>query len=140
MIRKTHDTVCFAMYKTRLTPRFSETDAFGHINNTVFNVWFEAARGNGLFQLFDSGNGLADMSLILARTEVDFTAQTFYGQEVEIRTEIGHIGNSSFEVEQEAWQDGKLVARGKAVQVHFDKATQRAKPLSDTLKQQLQAL
>lgn len=32
------------MFTLSLTPRFYETDAFGHINNTVITGWFETAR------------------------------------------------------------------------------------------------
>jgi acyl-CoA thioester hydrolase len=32
------------MFSVNITPRFYETDAFGHINNTVIAGWFEAGR------------------------------------------------------------------------------------------------
>jgi acyl-CoA thioester hydrolase len=32
------------MFRMTVTPRFYETDALGHINNTVMAGWFEAAR------------------------------------------------------------------------------------------------
>lgn len=127
------------MYKTTITPRFYETDAFGHINNTVFNGWFEAAR-IPLFSFFKKGDSLKDMNLILARTEVDFVAQTFYEYDVEIHTWIDHIGNSSFVVAQELYQNGDLTAKGKAVQVHFDPQAQRPLALTDELKAKLAAL
>jgi len=125
------------MYSTIFVPRFSETDAFGHINNTVLNVWFEASRGP-LFEIFyDKNESLQTMNLILARTEVDFVAQIFYGHEVEVKTHIESVGNSSFVVAHEAYQQGELVAKGKAVQVHFDHDTQRSKPLTEALKEKL---
>ncbi len=36
---------------TTITPRFSDTDALGHINNTNVPVWFEGTR-DPLFRLF----------------------------------------------------------------------------------------
>lgn len=124
------------MFSTRITPRFYETDAFGHVNNTVINCWFESAR-MPIFDLFADGPEFIDMNLILARTEVDFIAQTYYGKEVEVTTCIERIGNSSFVVAHQAFQEGRLVARGKAVQVHFDQRQQQAIPLSESLRQQL---
>lgn len=121
-------------------PRFSETDAFGHINNTVLNVWFETARAC-LFDIFyDENDSAQTINLILARTEVDFIAQVFYGQDVEVTTQIDSIGNSSFVVAHEAYQGGKLVAKGKAVQVYFDHETQRGTPLTDELKEKLRQI
>lgn len=32
------------MLEMQIQPRFQETDALGHINNTVPAVWFESAR------------------------------------------------------------------------------------------------
>ena len=32
------------MFTTVITPRVSETDGMGHINNTVIPIWFEAGR------------------------------------------------------------------------------------------------
>ena len=40
------------------------------------------------------------LTLILARIEVDFVAQTYFGHEVTIRTSIEKLGNSSFVLRQ----------------------------------------
>ncbi len=32
------------MFTATFSPRFYETDAFGHVNNTVVTGWFETAR------------------------------------------------------------------------------------------------
>lgn len=127
------------MFENLITPRFYETDAFGHINNTVVNGWFEASRVP-VFEIFADGPDITDIRLILARTEVDFVAQIFYGKDVLIRTTIEHIGNSSFVVAQSAFQAEKLVARGKAVQVHFDLRTQRSMPLSISQRAALESI
>lgn len=37
------------MFKEIIQPRFNETDASGHINNTVLTAWFEGA--HDLFQI-----------------------------------------------------------------------------------------
>lgn len=116
------------MFTTRVSPRFYETDAFGHVNNTVVTGWFETAR-EPIFRIFTPEMDIRKLTLILARIEVDFVAQIHYGHEVELRTGIEAIGNKSFTVRHEAWQQGVLSARGKAVQVYFDFDTQRSGPL-----------
>ncbi|MEE4252135.1 MAG: thioesterase family protein [Alcanivoracaceae bacterium] len=126
------------MFELRVRPRFYETDAFGHINNTTVSGWFETAR-EPLFEMFAPTLDPAALNLILARTAIDFIAQLHYGADVVIRTAIERIGNSSFVVVHEAWQKDMLAARGKAVQVCFDHQTQKSRPLSDSQRQQLQA-
>ena len=45
-----------------LTPRFCETDALGHINNTVIPVWFEAAR-EPIFEIVNPGQDLTKWNI-----------------------------------------------------------------------------
>lgn len=126
------------MFTKTITPRFSETDALGHINNTVFSVWFEEGR-EPVFRIFNPDLSLGRWNLILARVEVDFVAQTHYGKPVEVRTWIERIGGASFVVAQEAWQAGACVARGKAVQVFFNYDTQKSEPLPVAYRTALEA-
>jgi len=58
--------------------------------------------------------------LILAKIDASFHGQMYYGQEMEVRTYIGRIGSSSFDVYQELWQSNELCASGTAVMVHYD--------------------
>jgi len=127
------------MYSQTIQPRFNETDALGHINNTVVAAWFEGCR-DPLFRLFTPDLNPAQWRLILAKFSVDFHAELFYGEPVEIKSWVSRIGNSSFDVSQQAWQKGKLCASGVAVMVHFDFGSKQSATLSDELKTRLLAL
>ena len=72
------------MYSQTIQPRFNETDALGHINNTVVATWFEGCR-DPLFRLFTPDLNPALWQLILAKFSVEFHAELFYGEQVEIR-------------------------------------------------------
>lgn len=122
-----------------IQPRFNETDALGHINNTVVAAWFEGAR-DPLFRLFTPDLDPAQWRLILAKFSIEFHAELFYGQPVELRSHVSRIGGSSFDVTQEAWQAGQRCASGVAVLVQYDFAAKRSVALDDGLKQRLQAL
>lgn len=122
-----------------IQPRFNETDALGHINNTVVAAWFEGAR-DPLFRLFTPDLDPAQWRLILAKFSIEFHAELFYGQPVELRSHVSRIGVSSFDVTQEAWQAGQRCASGVAVLVQYDFASKRSVALDDGLKQRLQAL
>lgn len=124
------------MFYFELQPRFSDTDALGHISNTTLPVWFEQAR-MPLFQIFHPTLDVKTWPLIIARVEVDFVAQSYWHLPVEIRTGVGKIGNSSFHAIQEAWQDGQLIARGKAVLIHFDYEAEKAVPIPEEARDQL---
>lgn len=124
------------MFQTTISPRFYETDALGHVNNTAVPGWFETAR-EAIFRLFCPDLDIKTLPLILARIEVDFIAQIHYGSQVSITTGIEKIGNSSFTVCHEAFQNGIQVARGRAVQVYFNPETQRSGPIPAAYREQL---
>jgi len=124
------------MYSQTIQPRFNETDALGHINNTVVAAWFEGCR-DPLFRLFTPDLNPAQWQLILAKFSVEFHAELFYGEPVEIRTWVNRVGNSSFDVSQQAWQLGKHCASGVAVMVHYDFNAKQSAVLTDVLKTQL---
>ena len=126
------------MFTEKVTPRFGDADGLRHINNTALVEWFEVGR-NPIFRMFTPDLDLSyeKWKLILVRTEFDYIGQMYYGIDVEIRSYITHIGNSSFTIGHEAWQDGELKAKGKAVLVHFDFLNQKSVPIPDAIKSQL---
>lgn len=128
------------MFSTIVSPRFGDIDGLGHVNNTVLPVWFETGR-NSVFRLFSPDLDLSPdvWHLILVRTEFDFLHQMYFRYDVEIRTYIAKIGNSSFTVGHEAWQEGELKVKGQAVLVYYDFKLQKAIPLPDSLRNILKA-
>ena len=124
------------MDEITLRPRFSETDALGHISNTTLPVWFEAGREE-LFRRIHPAMTLEEWPLILARYEVDLKSQMFLGHDVTIKTAVEKLGTSSLGVYQEAWQQDRLAATGRTVLVNFDYSSQRSRPFIDSIRARL---
>jgi acyl-CoA thioester hydrolase len=126
------------MFIDYVTPRFGNIDVLRHVNNIVVAEWFEIGR-NGVFKYFTPDLNLSyeKWKLILVRTEVDYVSQMFYGYDVEIRTYILKIGNSSFTIGHEAWQNGELKAKGKVILVHYDFIEKKSKPIPYEIKEKL---
>ena len=124
------------MFSEQIQTRFSDTDALGHVNNAVLPAWFEGAR-DPIFRLFTPELDLSNWPLILAKIDVTFHAETYYGQPVEIRTYVRRIGGASFDVFQQSWQGDKLTASGTAVMVHFNNQTKKSSPIPDEVREQL---
>lgn len=124
------------MFSMTIQPRFAETDALGHLNNTTLPIWFEQAR-TPIFRLFVPDLSPQNWNLILAKIDVEFVREIFYGFDVEVKTGVERIGNSSFVVYQEVWQREALAAKGRATMVHFDHKNKRSKAIPEAIKAEL---
>lgn len=125
------------MFSETIQTRFSDMDGLGHINNAMVPVWFEGAR-DPIFRMFMPDLSLSDWRLILAKIEISFLAEIYYGQPVEVRSFIKRIGNSSFDVYQEIWQEDIKKASGIAVMVHFDnKGEKKSLPIPEGIRAKL---
>ncbi len=127
------------MFTTTVTPRFGDADGLRHINNIALVEWFEVGR-NPIFRIFTPDLDLSynKWKLILVRTEFDYIGQMYYGKDVEIKSCILKIGNTSFTIGHEAWQDNELKARGKAVLVNYDFEASKSKPIPDNIRKTLE--
>lgn len=127
------------MLEMKLTPRFNDTDALGHINNAVIASWFEEAR-RPIFKIFTPDLDPKKWNLIIARVEIDYLAQCHYQDEVTVETKFEKIGNSSMTIVQIVKQNDIEVAKGKCVMVHFDYQENKSKPISEEIRNKLDLL
>ena len=77
------------------------------------------------------------MATHISKYSIEFKAQLYYGDNVEIKTEVARIGNSSFELRQQVWQKQNLCAEGMCTMVHFNHTSQQSEPIPDSVRQQL---
>ena len=127
------------MFKTTVTPSFGDIDGMKHVNNNRILEWFELG-GLDIYRYFtpDLDLDYENWKLIMVRKEADFVGQLRFGEDVEIRTYLLKIGNSSFTVGNEVWQNNELKAKGKTVIVHFDYVTQKSVPIPDNVRNKLE--
>ncbi|MBT4289059.1 MAG: acyl-CoA thioesterase [Deltaproteobacteria bacterium] len=125
------------MYQLTIKPRFLETDALGHINHTVLPVWLEDGR-EPIFLLFMPELNVKNWNLILAKLEISYKKQIYFGTPVELRTYLKKIGNASMTVRQEIWQNKEICAVGEVTNIHFDHQAQKAMPIPKHIRQELE--
>lgn len=119
--------------------RYGDTDRQGHVNNAVFSTFLETGRVELIYgqahRLVEPGT-----AFVLARLELDFRAELLWPGEVEIGTRIVSVGRSSVRLEQAIFQGERCVASGLSVIVQMDEATRKARPFSETVREQLEQL
>jgi acyl-CoA thioester hydrolase len=129
----------------RLTVRFRDCDPLGHVNNAVYLTYLEQARFNlwraqfGFVAKAAGEGGRRGLGFILAKAEVDFTAQARYGDELEVRLGLDSVRRSSFtyvyEIVNVATQ--QVIAKARTVQVRFDYDAQQPVAVDDALREML---
>jgi acyl-CoA thioester hydrolase len=125
------------LLKTMIRPRVSETDGAGHINNTTLPVWFEAGREE-IFELFTPDHSFKNWKCVILNLNIDFHSQIYYGKEVEVRTWVNKIGNTSFTLYEELYQGTILCAKSTAVYVNFDFGKQSKEVIPDEIRIELE--
>ena len=116
-------------YRHRLSVRFRDCDAMGHVNHAVYLTYFE--QGRLTFWRERTGTPSPHTRVIIARAECDYRAPAHFGDELEVRLNIEAIGRSSFTLVYEIVKvGGPLIAGGKTVMVSYDYGAARSMPLS----------
>ena len=126
-----------SIFHYKLMPRFCETDALGHINNTTFPIWCEAAK-QPIFEIFNPGQAIAKWNLIVANIHVDFKKPCFFPDPVNIQTKLLEIKRSSFIVHQRIEQNMACVAEMTTAIVHYDFEAERSQPIPDHIRLKLE--
>ena len=129
-----------AAYRHRLSVRFRDCDAMGHVNHAVYLTYFEQCRLT--FWREVAGSGAPHTRVIVAHAECDYRAPAHFGDELEIRLQITHIGRSSFTIEYDIMKvaSAVLVATGQTVMVSYDYEAGKSIVLPDTARTFLQGI
>ncbi|UDK97904.1 acyl-CoA thioesterase [Lysinibacillus sphaericus] len=125
--------------------RFSETDMYGHMNNTVSFTYFEQARIDyfnhlGILMpsaLDDKVKGIP----IVADLQCDYRKQVFFNDVLRIYTKVAKLGNSSMDIHYLAKnQKDEVCFTGRGTVVQMDPRTGKSVPISQEEKAQLAQL
>jgi acyl-CoA thioester hydrolase len=115
-------------YKTDIPIRFSDIDAFGHVNNAVYLTYFEIARSNYWKEIIHwdwSRSGI-----ILGRSEINYLKPITINDEIVCYVRTIRIGNSSFDVmhvlAKITPQGEEIVTTGKTVCISYDYSANRS--------------
>ena len=129
-------------FRFPLTVRFRDLDAMGHVNNAVYLTYMESARIAWWMHL-THGHDLRALTMILARSEIDYRSPLAYAEELEVGVRCTAVRRSSVMVETVIGVTGaggsRLAAEARQVLVHYDYASQSSRPLTEELRQQLLA-
>ena len=124
-----------------LRPRFRDTDAMGHINNAVYVTYLEVARQEYWIRL-DRTLDYGRVPFILASVTCDFRTEALVNEVLEVGIRCEWIGVKSFAFRYEIVEKSSRrgVVDATSVQVCYDYAAKRSRPMPDPLRRALESL
>jgi acyl-CoA thioester hydrolase len=126
----------------RLTTRWMDNDAYGHVNNVVYLSWFDTVVNDFLIhsEVLDPRRG--DVVGFVVETHCRYLSPLAFPQAVEGGLRVGHIGTSSVRYEIAIFAEGTdtASAQGHLVHVYVDRATRKPVQLPSQLRNVLQGI
>ena len=125
---------------TTITLRWSDNDAYGHVNNTIFYQWFDSAVNGLLVQvgLLDINHG--DPIGLVVETGCSYFAPLSFPGDVEVGIAIERLGTSSVTYRIGIFQPDKPdpAAQGHFTHVYVARQSRRPVPLPDQWRAKLE--
>ena len=108
--------------------RWSDMDAYRHVNNTAYLAYLEQARVAMFFHRNEGFNA----GTVIGRHEIDYLRPIVYHpQPLRVEVWIEKVGGARFTVRYEIFDREVLAARAATVCVTFDFAADRPRRLTD---------
>jgi len=110
-----------------ITTRWSDNDAYGHVNNTVYYGWFDTAVNAWLVEagLLDIAGG--DSIGLVVETGCRYARSLAYPEPVEVGLAVEHVGRSSVRYRLGVFAKGaeEAAAEGHFVHVYVGRESRR---------------
>ena len=128
-------------HSTPVQIRFNDVDVMGHVNNSVYQNYFDIARVHYFEDVFEYRMDWHDKALVLVHIEIDFYQPVNMYDEVRVLTKVVHMGNKSLRMEQrlvgKSEDDIRCVNQAVLSAFHYD--TGEAIPLLSQWRKHIQA-
>ena len=118
------------LHESRYAVRWSDMDAFGHVNNATYFTYFEQVRIDWLAALGEAH------ALVLACVGCTFVEAVRHPATLRVRLYAGRPGRSSLDTYYEILDadDGRTYALGHGTLVWYDHAARRSVPIPERVR------
>jgi acyl-CoA thioester hydrolase len=126
----------------RFTTRWTDNDAYGHVNNAIFYQWFDSAVNGWLVE-----QGLLDIQVgdpiaLVVETRCSYFAPLEFPQDVQVGLAVAELGRSSVRYRIGVFSDGSehAAAQGEFVHVLVDRTSRRPVAMPENWRRALEAI
>ncbi len=126
----------------RVTTRWMDNDAYGHVNNVVYLSWFDTVVNDFLIRAGVLDPQRSNVVGFVVETQCRYLAPLAFPQPIEAGLRVGRVGTSSVRYEIAVFAEGGATAsaQGHFVHVYVDRTTHQPVPLPAPLRAALQEL
>ena len=124
------------------TTRWSDNDAYGHVNNTIFYQWFDSAVNAWMVEQRMLDIVAGDPIALVAETRCSYFEALAFPQAVEIGLRVKSLGRSSIRYKIGVFGDGQrgCAAVGEFVHVVVDRASRRPVEMPQSWRRALETI
>jgi acyl-CoA thioester hydrolase len=126
----------------KVTTRWADNDAYGHVNNTVYYEWFDSAVNAWMIEqgMLDIASG--DPIALVVETRCTYAAPLTFPETVEIGLAVAQLGRSSIRYRIGVFAEGgdAAAAEGEFVHVVVDRSTRRPVQIPAEWREKLEAI
>lgn len=120
--------------------RLTDIDILGHVNNSIYLVYFEMARIHYFNHMVGPNWDWLEHGVVLVKNEVEYIQPLYLHDQPEIKLFLKHIGNKSFTLAYQLFVKDKLCTTGSSTLVGFNSKTQQTIEIPELMKVALSQL
>jgi acyl-CoA thioester hydrolase len=122
-------------FEQTLRVEAADLDEQAHVNNVVYVRWVQEA-ATAHWRALATPELRAEVAWVATRHEIDYLAPAVLGDEIAVRTTVGHAEGLTFErlTEIRRLGDGRTLARSRTLWVPVDPRTGRPRRVSAAVR------
>lgn len=115
--------------------RWSDNDAYGHVNNVVYYSYFDTVVNEYLIRFGELDPTKSDVFGVVVETSCRFLRELTFPEVIDAGLRVARLGNTSIVYEIGLFRSGeaRAAAFGRFVHVYVDRASRRPTPIPPPL-------
>lgn len=123
--------------ETAVQQRFSDIDAFQHVNNVAQQAYFDVGKVDFYRRVLGAEVLAGDLRIVTVSTATSYMDQVRMYDEVRVRTVCEKVGTKSLTLLQQLFAAGRMCSESRSVMVVFDFPRQQSAPVPDAWRERL---
>lgn len=125
---------------TDIQIRFNDVDILGHVNNSIYQNFYDIARLNYFINVFTDKPDWKSKSIVLAQVTIQYFIPIRMHEEIKVYTKIHKLGNKSLHMKQLLVNEntGEIKSENNAILVAYNSITNETIPILEGWKTDIQ--